>query len=248
MRCAIGAINLQGLHQFAPNLSNNNFCLAASIASAIWSRDWREGNIFLKRCQEFLIFLAANNIYIRIKKKQMALFVLTSVLSLSAGLGIGALVPIHEQENVQQLKGGGHVKKMNPKIDPVPQRVHSVPQRVQSVPQRVQSVPQRVQSVSPKTPVLDFTDFDKSLMNLVQNQRSSVSLKGGGTCQKFSTLRKSVVANSNFYSPPTVLEGGGHQIKGGGHQIKGGGHQHKAKSKLPALPQPKQQQFETSWF
>ncbi len=141
---------------------------------------------------------------------KMALFIITGVLSLSAGLGIGALLPTHPKSRHHH--------------EPQPQFLNESPQPRGHIKRQTQfqSIPQRV--VAPGRPVgyekpigspkvLDFTDFDKSLMKLVQTQEqkknipapSSQKLEGG---QSHSTLRKSVVENSQFYSPSTVVEGG----------------------------------------
>lgn len=146
----------------------------------------------------------------------MALLVVTGLLSLSAGMGIGALLPPHHQHSTK-TETVPHIKLLSPQ-SPIPQRV-SVPSR-KAVPNKKVATKQ----VLPNDKILDFTDFDKSLLKLVENKSQSVKkplpqLQGGQ-----STLRKSVVENSEFYSPPTVLE----------EQLQGG-----------AI---KKRQFETSWF
>ena len=141
----------------------------------------------------------------------MALFVVTGLLSLSAGMGIGALLPPHHQHSTKKET----VPQLSPQ-SPIPRRV-SVTNRKAS--------PKK--TVLPNDKILDFTDFDNSLLKLVENKSQAVQkpsaqqsqLQGGQ-----STLRKSVVENSEFYSPPTVLE----------EQLQGG-----------ATKKPR---FETSWF
>lgn len=138
----------------------------------------------------------------------MALFVVTGILSLSAGLGIGALLPPHEHQHQQHPKKQvtvPHIKVAS---------AHS------QVPMRV-PVPKK--AAVPNDKILDFTDFDKSLLKLVENSKpAKPSPLQGGQTRNQSTLRKSVVENSEFYSPPTVVE-----------NLQGGG---------------KPKHFETSWF
>ena len=136
----------------------------------------------------------------------MALFVVTGILSLSAGLGIGALLPPHHERPAKKVVVP-HIKVAS---------AHS------QVPMRV-PVPKK--ATVPNDKILDFTDFDKSLLKLVENSKPTkpAPLQGGqAQNQKQSTLRKSVVENSEFYSPPTVVE-----------NLQGGG---------------KPKHFETSWF
>lgn len=156
----------------------------------------------------------------------MALLVVTGLLSLSAGMGIGALLPPHHQHSTKK-ETVPHIKLLSPQ-SPIPQRVSVMSRKAVANKKKVAT-----KQVLPNDKILDFTDFDKSLLKLVENKSQAVKnqpqtppppppqLKGGQ-----STLRKSVVDNSEFYSPPTVVE----------DQLQGGA----TNNKKP--------QFETSWF
>jgi hypothetical protein len=109
----------------------------------------------------------------------MALFALTGILSLGAGLGIGSLLPISSSK---------------PRIVPS-QKVNS---QVTAIP--LPSLPPtKIRKKSPQIQLqgggnghtLNFDEFDKSLMKMLQNQPT-----------KFSTIHASVAYDSNYYSPP----------------------------------------------
>ena len=141
----------------------------------------------------------------------MALFVVTGILSLSAGLGIGALLPPHhEHPKTKLLKSQGPVPHIKVASSSVPQRI-----------------PAPKKQALPSDKILDFTDFDKSLLKLVEN-KNPPKLQGGQ-----STLKKSVVENSEFYSPPTVVE-----------ELQGG----QTLSPTQNASTKKLNRFETSWF
>jgi hypothetical protein len=149
----------------------------------------------------------------------MALFAITGLLSFSAGLGIGALLPVDskvtvstvstvskvtptsetsvktEQQQQAYLMGGNgvvkpHVALHNPK--------QSVSQRVSKEKKATEKafqvrVPKTTNAPKTTTPLLDFTDFDQSLINMLDNPKA-----------EFSTIRPSVAKVSNYYTPPSA--------------------------------------------
>ena len=107
--------------------------------------------------------------------KTMALFVLTGVLSLGAGIGIGALLPDHSERQVV-------LKPKSTKPPAVLKTQHRAPQR-------------KLEGGASPVQTLNFNDFDKSLMKMLQTQPAA----------KMSTMRRSVAKDPRFYSPPSKM-------------------------------------------
>ena len=105
----------------------------------------------------------------------MALFVLTGVLSLGAGIGIGALLPDHSERQVV-------LKPKSTKPQAVLKTQHRAPQR-------------KLEGGASPVQTLNFNDFDKSLMKMLQTQPAA----------KVSTMRRSVAKDPRFYSPPSKM-------------------------------------------
>jgi len=106
----------------------------------------------------------------------MALFVVAGVLSLTAGLGIGALVGPHSPEVVVVVEEPNHAMPVQPP--------------------KIKKVPPGKAAQLPPAPNLDFTTFDEQLVSLMNNKKQ---LQGGGG--KSSHLRASVVYDKEYYTP-----------------------------------------------
>lgn len=117
----------------------------------------------------------------------MALFALTGILSLGAGMGVGALLPVSG--------------KPKPITRATPMPMVNVPQP-SLPPSSVTIKPtKKLQGGGAQAPLkqepskqhtLDFDEFDKSLMKMLQGQPG-----------KISTIRPSVAYDSQYYSPPS---------------------------------------------
>ena len=109
----------------------------------------------------------------------MALFALTGLLSLGAGMGVGALIPVSSH---------ARRKPTQPRPDP----------NVAVASFKPPTAPARPAAPAPLLPkleggALDFDEFDKSLMKMIQTPVKS----------KFSTIKPSVAYDPNYYSPPS---------------------------------------------
>lgn len=118
----------------------------------------------------------------------MALFVLTGVLALGAGAGIGALLPdppASRSKKVRKLT----LTVTNPQSQPSPAQVK---------PSYHKHKPLKGGGVVKHKPELDFNDFDKSLMKMLETQPT-------GKTDYVSTIHRSVAEDPNYYSPPLVM-------------------------------------------
>ena len=154
----------------------------------------------------------------------MALFALTGILSLGAGLGIGSLLPISSSK---------------PRIVPPPKMAIPLP----SLP------PTKIRKKSPQIQLqgggnghtLNFDEFDKSLMKMLQNKPA-----------KFSTIHASVAYDSNYYTPPRALPVKKHPLHASERAAEVPREslqniQHPVK-KTQNQPQQHQNNLNTSWF
>lgn len=199
----------------------------------------------------------------------MALFIVTGFVSLTAGLGIGALIESKPSPSLLHSKK----QRRTPHV-----KVGTTHQR-----QRIPSpVPVKKSLPLPNNKLLDFTDFDKSLMKMVKEKEPVKPINSmkttttpmyskphtiptvnptvhpkvnpnnvNPTFQEYmqSTLRNSVVDNSQFYSPPSAVAiqpqlQGGERVQGGVQ----GGVQGVQPRQLIVKPGNVHKKFETSWF
>lgn len=112
----------------------------------------------------------------------MALFAVTGLLSLGAGMGLGALLPVTPKKE-SKLEGGGHRLQSEDEEQPPVHQKH----KERSLPTHGPPPP-----VGPYPGVLDFDEFDKSLMKMLATE-------------KYSTVRPSVAYDPKYYTPPSTL-------------------------------------------
>ena len=149
----------------------------------------------------------------------MALFALTGLLSLGAGMGVGALIPVAPSSSQSRRKP----RQPNPE----PNVVHSVP-----------AIPAPAPAPAPLLPkleggALDFDEFDKSLMKMIQTPAKS----------KFSTIDPAVAYDPKYYSPPSVVP---LKTKTTKTTLQGGSHT--SLHRKPQTQPTQQNQLNTSWF
>ena len=134
----------------------------------------------------------------------MALFVITGALSLTAGMGIGALIDCPSKNR----KSTGHTHRVNPSKDMVPQRVPVPPVAKGAKAPPGTPSPDKLPGLKGGA-TLDFTDFDKSLLNMVKNKSMHLSQPSvAPPAPPVVTLRQSVVLQPGYYSPPSELPAG----------------------------------------
>lgn len=139
----------------------------------------------------------------------MALFALTGLLSLGAGMGVGALIPVAPSSSQARRK------PRQPK--PEPNVLHSVP---------APAAPAAPAAPQLEGGALDFDEFDKSLMKMIQTPAKS----------KFSTIDPAVAYDPKYYSPPSVVP-----LK---NTLQGG----KTSVTSHKKQQTQHNQLNTSWF
>lgn len=117
----------------------------------------------------------------------MALFVLTGALSLTAGMGMGALIPVKPKK----------VHKPNP------------PVLYKNVPLKGGAKP----NATPTAAGLDFTEFDENLIQMLQEKptvpvqpvRSAVPVQPVHPAVPVRTIRPSVAMSPEYYTPPSNM-------------------------------------------
>jgi hypothetical protein len=121
----------------------------------------------------------------------MALFALTGVISLGAGMGLGALIPVSprpvkvvsQKPNKSQLPPklqGGDATKMKTQV---------------TAKVKTHVNPKSDNKPEPSAPTLEFDEFDKSLMKMLEAHPTKVS-----------TIHPSVAYNPQYYSPESVQQ------------------------------------------
>ena len=141
----------------------------------------------------------------------MALFAVTGLLSLGAGMGVGALLPVEPRSkkvNKKRVKlEGGQSQTLATPMEPMELSVHKrvvLPpsMRRPQTPMRrpltrqgspTQGPPTQGPPAGPYPGLLDFDEFDKSLMKMLQTE-------------KYSTIRPSVAYDSKYYIPRSTVQ------------------------------------------
>jgi len=112
---------------------------------------------------------------------KMALFVLTGALSLTAGMGMGALLPVTP-------------KHQHPERPAPPQTTPRGPLQQRGLLKGGGKQMEKTRDVKKKQAAfknLDFTEFDENLMEMLQQPKS--------------TIRPSVAHDPEYYTPPSRL-------------------------------------------
>jgi hypothetical protein len=139
----------------------------------------------------------------------MALFAVTGLLSLGAGMGVGALLPVEPRSkkvNKKRVKlEGGQAQTLATPMEPMELSVHKrvvLPPSMRRPLTRHgsptqgplnQGSPTHGSPAGPYPGLLDFDEFDKSLMKMLQTE-------------KYSTIRPSVAYDSKYYIPRSTVQ------------------------------------------
>lgn len=119
----------------------------------------------------------------------MALFALTGILSLGAGMGVGALLPVSgKPKPITRATPMPMVNVPQPSLPPSSVTIKPTKKLQGGGAQ----APLKQAPLKQEHQTLDFDEFDKSLMKMLQGQPG-----------KISTIRPSVAYDSQYYSPPS---------------------------------------------